>query len=65
MRQNDDGRTVAAMDMLVPGVIYKISPLLLASSSVCEYQIFSTIQKNSDLGLILHKKRTLFVSECY
>jgi len=25
MRQNDDGRTVAAMDMLVPKVIYKIS----------------------------------------
>lgn len=42
MRQNDDGRTVAAMDMLVPGVIYNISSLLLASSSVCELQIFST-----------------------
>lgn len=25
MRQNDDGKTVAAMDMLVPKVIYKIS----------------------------------------
>ena len=24
MRQNDDGKTVAAMDMLVPRVIYKM-----------------------------------------
>lgn len=31
MRQNDDGKTVAAMDMLVPRVIYQVFLLFLLS----------------------------------
>jgi len=43
MRQNDDGKTVAAMDMLVPGVIYKISLSYYNHQVVFVNKIFRTI----------------------
>jgi len=43
MRQNDDGKTVAAMDMLVPGVIHKISLSYYYHQIVFVNKIFSTI----------------------
>jgi hypothetical protein len=52
MRQNDDGRTVAAMDMLVPKVNYKMSRLYNYCQIVCKQQILSTIQKSRNLDNI-------------